>query len=31
MYSDAFKDWFGDWQSEDKTNVSKVVDENGEP
>lgn len=30
-YTDEFKDWFGDWQSEDKTNVSKVVDENGEP
>lgn len=26
VYSDAFKEWFGDWQSEDKTNVSKVVD-----
>lgn len=31
VYSKAFKDWFGDWQSEDKTNVSKVIDENGEP
>lgn len=31
IYSKAFKDWFGDWQSEDKTNVSKVIDENGEP
>lgn len=30
-YSKSFKEWFGDWQSEDKTNVSKVVDENGEP
>ena len=30
-YSNSFKEWFGDWQSEDKTNVSKVVDENGEP
>ena len=30
-YTDEFKAWFGDWQSEDKTNVSKVVDENGEP
>lgn len=30
-YSDAFKNWFGDWTSEDITNVSKVVDENGEP
>lgn len=27
----AFKTWFGDWLSEDKTDVSKVVDENGEP
>lgn len=31
VYFRPFKDWFGDWQSEDKTNVSKVVDENGEP
>ena len=31
VYSEAFKNWFGDWLSEDKTNVSKVVDENGEP
>ena len=30
-YSNSFKEWFGNWQSEDKTNVSKVVDENGEP
>ena len=30
-YSKAFKNWFGDWTSEDATNVSKVVDENGEP
>lgn len=30
-YSEAFKNWFGDWTSEDTTNVSKVVDENGEP
>lgn len=30
-YSKSFKEWFGDWQSEDKANVSKVVDENGEP
>ena len=26
----AFKDWFGDWES-DPTNASKIVDENGEP
>lgn len=31
VYSKAFKNWFGDWLSQDKTNVSKVVDENGEP
>lgn len=30
-YSYAFKEWFGDWLTEDKTEVSKVVDENGEP
>ncbi len=26
----TFKDWFGDWEKDSK-NVSKVVDENGEP
>lgn len=31
VYSDEFLKWFGDWTSEDKENVSKVVDENGEP
>ena len=31
VYSSNFKDWFGDWQSGDRENVSKVVDENGEP
>ena len=31
IYSDEFLKWFGDWTSEDKENVSKVVDENGEP
>ena len=31
VYSNRFKEWFGDWLQEDKTNVSKVVDENGEP
>ncbi len=31
VFGSNFKDWFGDWQSNDKTNVSKVVDENGEP
>lgn len=31
LYSDEFLKWFGDWTSEDKENVSKVVDKNGEP
>lgn len=31
VYTDSFKNWFGDWLSDNKTNVSKVVDENGEP
>lgn len=31
VYSSNFKEWFGDWTKEDKTDVSKVVDENGEP
>lgn len=31
VYSQSFRDWFGDWLSEDKTDVSKVVDENDEP
>lgn len=31
VYSEYFREWFGDWLSEDKSNVSKVVDENGEP
>lgn len=31
IYSDEFLKWFGDWTSKDKENVSKVVDENGEP
>ena len=31
IYSDNFLKWFGDWTSDDKTNVSKVVDENNEP
>lgn len=30
-YSSNFTNWFGDWTKKDKTNVSKVVDENGEP
>ena len=30
-YSESFRNWFGDWLAEDKTSVSKVVDENGEP
>lgn len=28
--TDAFKNWFGDWEN-DPANASKVVDENGEP
>ena len=28
--TDAFKNWFGDWEN-DAANASKVVDENGEP
>lgn len=31
VYSKEFFNWFGDWTSEDKTNVSKIVDKNGEP
>lgn len=31
VYSDEFLKWFGDWTSEDKEDVSKVVDKNGEP
>lgn len=31
VYFSAFKNWFGDWQSENKDNVSKIVDSNGEP
>ena len=31
VYSDQFFDWFGDWTSDNKENVSKVVDKNGEP
>ena len=31
VYSDEFTEWFGDWTAEEKENVSKVVDENGEP
>lgn len=30
-YTDSFRNWFGDWLADDKTNVSKVIDENGEP
>lgn len=30
-YSNEFFNWFGDWTSDDKTNVSKAVDDNGEP
>ena len=31
LFTESFKNWFGDWLSDDKTNVSKVVDNNGEP
>lgn len=31
VYSDEFLKWFGDWTSDNKENVSKVVDKNGEP
>lgn len=31
IYSDEFLKWFGDWTSDNKENVSKVVDKNGEP
>lgn len=30
-YLQPFFNWFGNWTGDDKTNVSKVVDENGEP
>ena len=30
-YSKEFKEWFGDWVSLNNENISKVVDENGEP
>lgn len=30
-YSETFKNWFGNWTDLDATDVSKVVDENGEP
>lgn len=31
VYTKSFRDWFGDWISNDKTNVSKIVDQNDEP
>ena len=31
VYTSSFTNWFGDWTKKDKTVVSKVVDENGEP
>lgn len=31
VYTSSFTNWFGDWTKENKTDVSKVVDENGEP
>ena len=30
-YLQPFFDWFGDWTDTEATDVSKVVDENGEP
>ena len=30
-YGTSFLNWFGDWTDQNKENVSKVVDENGEP
>lgn len=30
IYSDSFKEWFGDWEN-DPENASKVVDEDGKP
>lgn len=30
-YGKSFRGWFGDWTAEDKSNISKIVDENGEP
>jgi hypothetical protein len=30
VYTDSFKNWFGNWENDPK-NSSKVVDENGEP
>jgi len=31
VYSGEFFNWFGDWTQDNKENVSKIVDENGEP
>ena len=31
VYTNEFFNWFGKWTEDDKKNVSKVVDENGEP
>lgn len=31
VYTSNFTNWFGDWTKEDKTDVSKIVDDNGEP
>lgn len=31
VYTDEFFNWFGDWTAENKEDVSKVIDENGEP
>lgn len=31
LYGNNFKNWFGDWTSDGNTDVSKIVDDNGEP
>lgn len=31
LYLTPFREWFGDWTDTETTDVSKVVDENGEP
>jgi len=31
VYTNEFFNWFGKWTEDNKENVSKVVDENGEP
>lgn len=31
LYGKGFKEWFGDWTNSEATDVSKIVDQNGEP